>query len=49
LYEPKVGDGAFEDLDGGIDIFGDGFHNDHVGDEGGELSIEFHVVIADYV
>jgi len=49
LHELEVRDGAFEDLDVGINLLGDGFHDDHVGDESGELSIKFHVVLSDDV
>ncbi len=49
LHELEVGDCAFEQLYIRIDFFRDRLQDDHVGDQGCELSIELHVVVPDDV
>ena len=49
LHKLEVGNCAFEYLDVGIDVLGNRFHDNHIGDERGELPVKLHVVVSDDV
>ncbi len=49
LHVSKKWNCTFEDIDIGVQIFGDRLQHHHVGQQGGELPVQLHFVIADDV
>lgn len=49
LHKFEVGHCTLEDLDGGIDFLCDWLEDDHISEEGGELSIKLHVIVTDNI